>query len=190
MTIRLPHPLTAPIPGYYSKTAYSIPLDQADAIVRVSAYHRKDFDRAVTWFPPRTHSNVITSLSSAFHEPTTSLGDFLSNSSTKSVYIWTFYHSLSCARSTLEHGMWSMHFTNTSSLLNTPLTPCVRYCVHIQPRALHYWIFTVFSARRAVRSVKTSTAILSSYPLGFDVARIVFGAVLLDSASHPLLASS
>jgi hypothetical protein len=57
-------------------TAYSIPPDQADAIVRASAYHREDFDHAVIWFLPRTHSNVVTSLSSAFHEPTTSLGEF------------------------------------------------------------------------------------------------------------------
>jgi hypothetical protein len=75
MIIPLPHPVTAPTPRYHSKTAYSIPPDQADVIVRVSAYHQKDFDLAVTWFPPRTHSNVITSLSSAFREPTTSLGE-------------------------------------------------------------------------------------------------------------------
>lgn len=75
MTARLPHPVTAPIARYHPKTAYSIPLDQADAIVRVSAYHRKDFDRAVTWFTPRIHSNGVTCLSSAFRELTTSLGE-------------------------------------------------------------------------------------------------------------------
>ncbi|KAF2789271.1 hypothetical protein K505DRAFT_96613 [Melanomma pulvis-pyrius CBS 109.77] len=75
MTAQLPHPVTAPIPRYHSKTAFSIPLDQKDAIIRVSAYHRKDFDRAVTWFTPRKHSNGVTCLSTAFREPTTSLGD-------------------------------------------------------------------------------------------------------------------
>ncbi|KAH7128834.1 hypothetical protein B0J11DRAFT_525926 [Dendryphion nanum] len=75
MTARLPHPITAPIPRYHSKTAYSIPLDQVDAIFCASAYHRKDFDRAVIWFPPRTHSKSVTSGLSTFREPTTSLGE-------------------------------------------------------------------------------------------------------------------
>ena len=75
MTTRLPHPVTAPIPGYHSKTAYSVLPDQADAIVRVGAYHWKDFDRAVTWFLLRTHSNAVTSLSAACREPKASLGE-------------------------------------------------------------------------------------------------------------------
>ncbi|KAF1919776.1 hypothetical protein BDU57DRAFT_593533 [Ampelomyces quisqualis] len=75
MPAPLPHPITAPIPRYHSKTPYSIPLDQEDAIIRASAYHRKDFDRAVIWFSPRTQSNGVTFVSSALSEPTTSLGE-------------------------------------------------------------------------------------------------------------------
>ncbi|KAH7377711.1 hypothetical protein BKA66DRAFT_467671 [Pyrenochaeta sp. MPI-SDFR-AT-0127] len=75
MTTRLPDPVTAPILQYRSKTAYSIPLDQSDAIVRASAYHRQEFDRAVIWFSPRTHNNSLTSILPALREPTASLGD-------------------------------------------------------------------------------------------------------------------
>lgn len=74
MTVPLPHPITNPVPQYHSKTAYSIPSDEADAIIRTSAYHRTDFDRAVIWFAPRAHTNGVTSLS-ASREPTNSLGE-------------------------------------------------------------------------------------------------------------------
>lgn len=73
MTAQPPHPISAPIPQYHSETAYSIPLDQADAIVRASAYHRKDFDHAVIWFTPRTHNSVLSA--GAFHEPRAQLGE-------------------------------------------------------------------------------------------------------------------
>jgi hypothetical protein len=75
MATQLPHPITNPKPRYHSKTAFSVPLEQADAIIRASAYHRKDFDRAVIWFPPSAHSNSGTSVSSALREPTASLGE-------------------------------------------------------------------------------------------------------------------
>jgi hypothetical protein len=75
MATQLPHPITNPKPLYHSKTAFSVPLEQADAIIRASAYHRKDFDRAVIWFPPSAHSNSGTSVSSALREPTASLGE-------------------------------------------------------------------------------------------------------------------
>jgi hypothetical protein len=75
MATELPHPITNPKPRYHSKTAYSIPLDQTDAIVCASTYHRNDFDRAVIWFTPHTHSNSVASVLSAFREPTASLGE-------------------------------------------------------------------------------------------------------------------
>lgn len=75
MANQMPGPVIAPISGYHSKTAYTVPLDQADAVVRASAYHRSDFDRAVIWFPPRSHRNSVTSTLSALREPKTSLGE-------------------------------------------------------------------------------------------------------------------
>ncbi|KAH7054336.1 hypothetical protein B0J12DRAFT_450411 [Macrophomina phaseolina] len=74
MSSRLLHPTRAAIPSYHSRTVYAVPPAQAEAIVRVTAYHRKDFDLAVVWFPPREHAKVAVSISSAFRDPTTTLG--------------------------------------------------------------------------------------------------------------------
>lgn len=52
----LPHPITVPVPRYHFKTAYTIPLDQADSIVFTSVYYREHFDSAVIRFTPRTHT--------------------------------------------------------------------------------------------------------------------------------------
>ncbi|KAF2274627.1 uncharacterized protein EI97DRAFT_95024 [Westerdykella ornata] len=52
------HRPTNPVPGYHSVTAYKIPMDQADAIVKTCSYHMNDFDRAVIWFPSGTHSGA------------------------------------------------------------------------------------------------------------------------------------
>jgi hypothetical protein len=73
MTTWMPHPNEASLPKYHSKMAYSIPADQADAIVRVGAYHRKDFDSAVISFPPRIRHKATSELP-PFREPQTSLG--------------------------------------------------------------------------------------------------------------------
>lgn len=61
------------IPGYHSETACSIPLDQADAIVRASAYHRTDFDHAVIWLPPYTHNSFLSA--GAFHDSRSAMGN-------------------------------------------------------------------------------------------------------------------
>ena len=75
MAAQVPNPTTAPVPRYHSKTAYSILADQADAIICSSAYHRKDFDRAVIWFPSRTHNNSIISVVSEVRQPIKPLGE-------------------------------------------------------------------------------------------------------------------
>jgi hypothetical protein len=75
MAAPLSDPITTANPKYRSKTAYTIPLDQADDVIRASSYHRRDFDLAVIWFPPRTHSNSVASISSVIREPKTSLGE-------------------------------------------------------------------------------------------------------------------
>ncbi|KAJ4360980.1 uncharacterized protein N0V89_001549 [Didymosphaeria variabile] len=67
-----PNPL---IHGYHSKEAYSYSKEDSDAIIKTTSYHRKDFELAVIWFPPRTHTNVAASLAAEYREPTTSLGD-------------------------------------------------------------------------------------------------------------------
>jgi hypothetical protein len=75
MTTWMPHPNEASLPEYHSKLAYSIPADQADAIVRMSAYHRKDFDSAAISFPPRIRHKATSELL-PFRKPQTSLGKF------------------------------------------------------------------------------------------------------------------
>lgn len=69
-----PDPTTTPIPGYFSKTMYDVNLAQADGIIRVASYHRKDFDLAVIWFPHREHANIMDSISSTFRHPSMTLG--------------------------------------------------------------------------------------------------------------------
>lgn len=61
--------------GYTSATECSFSQDQADAIVRVAAYHRRDFERSVKWFPAREHVGIRQSIATSFpRTPNTRLG--------------------------------------------------------------------------------------------------------------------
>jgi hypothetical protein len=53
--------------------AYDIQPEDRNAILRTSAYHRKDFDLAVVWFP-RAHTNLLTS-TLPISKPTATLGE-------------------------------------------------------------------------------------------------------------------
>jgi hypothetical protein len=53
-------------PGYQSVTEYRFREEQADAIARTSAYHRKEYGHSVIWFPPREHVDIRLSLSKPF----------------------------------------------------------------------------------------------------------------------------
>lgn len=66
----------APLPrGYRSVTEYRFREDQADAIVRAAAYHRKDYCHSVIWFSPREHVGIRTSIATPFpRTPNTGLG--------------------------------------------------------------------------------------------------------------------
>jgi hypothetical protein len=75
MAAPLQVPIAAAHPKYRSKTAYNVPLDQTDDVIRTSSYHRRDFDLAVIWFSPRIHSNSVASILPALREPKTSLGE-------------------------------------------------------------------------------------------------------------------
>lgn len=52
--------------GYLSATEYHFREEQADAIVRAAAYHRKDYCLSVIWFSPREHLDIRLSISTAF----------------------------------------------------------------------------------------------------------------------------
>ncbi|KAI1652098.1 uncharacterized protein F4817DRAFT_355530 [Daldinia loculata] len=52
--------------GYYSATEYYFREGQADAIVRTTAYHRKDYCRSVIWFSPREHVGIHPSIATPF----------------------------------------------------------------------------------------------------------------------------
>jgi hypothetical protein len=64
------------VPGFHTQTADVISPEDSDAILRVCAYHRKDFDLAVIWFPMRTHTIMLTSTlkSPISSTPTATLG--------------------------------------------------------------------------------------------------------------------
>lgn len=61
--------------GYRSVTEYRFREEQTDAIVRATAYHRKDYCRSVIWFSPREHVGIRLSIATPFGRTTnTGLG--------------------------------------------------------------------------------------------------------------------
>ena len=62
------------IPGIHAQTTCALQPEDANAIIRVSAYHRKDFDLAVIWFSPRAHTYMLTSTLPSFSKPTAACG--------------------------------------------------------------------------------------------------------------------
>lgn len=59
--------MAAPMPpGYRSATEYQFREEQADAIIRTTAYHRRDYDTAVLWFAPREHARIRPSIATPF----------------------------------------------------------------------------------------------------------------------------
>lgn len=68
--------MTALMPrGYRSATEYPLREEQTDAIVQVTAYHRKDYCRSVIWFSPREHVGIRLSIATPFRRtPDTGLG--------------------------------------------------------------------------------------------------------------------
>ncbi|KAL2015245.1 hypothetical protein VTK56DRAFT_5951 [Thermocarpiscus australiensis] len=59
--------MAVPMPrGYRSATEYPFREEETDAIVRVAAYHRKDYCRAVIWFSPRQHAAIRPSIATPF----------------------------------------------------------------------------------------------------------------------------
>ncbi|KAL1877376.1 hypothetical protein VTK73DRAFT_8671 [Phialemonium thermophilum] len=66
--------MVSPTPrGYRSATEYRFAEEQTDAIIRVAAYHRRDFSLSVIWFPSREHTHVRRSISTPF-ERTSNIG--------------------------------------------------------------------------------------------------------------------
>ena len=53
-------------PGYRSTTEFLFDNEQADAIIRTTAYHRKDYCLSVIWFSRSEHNEVRPSLSVPF----------------------------------------------------------------------------------------------------------------------------
>jgi hypothetical protein len=61
--------------GYRSVTEYRFREEQADAIARTTAYHRKDFSLSVIWFPPCEHAAILSSMTKPFaRDSNTGLG--------------------------------------------------------------------------------------------------------------------
>ncbi|KAI0144185.1 hypothetical protein F4776DRAFT_463781 [Hypoxylon sp. NC0597] len=59
--------MAAPMPrGYRSITEYRFGEEQADAIVRAAAYHRKDYCRSVVWFSRREHVGIRLPIGTSF----------------------------------------------------------------------------------------------------------------------------
>jgi len=58
-----------------SATAYQFREEQADAIIRTTAYHRRDFGLSVIWFSSREHIGIRQSIATPFpRTPRTGLG--------------------------------------------------------------------------------------------------------------------
>lgn len=56
------------LPGYRSTAAYCFDEEQADAIIRTTAYHRRDFGLAVIWYSPREHFVIRSSIATPFDQ--------------------------------------------------------------------------------------------------------------------------
>ena len=52
--------------GYRSATEHCFDEDQTDAIVRTTAYHRRDYCLSVIWFSPREHIHIRPSIAIPF----------------------------------------------------------------------------------------------------------------------------
>lgn len=52
--------------GYRSATEFRFDKEQADAIIRTTAYHRKDFCLSVIWYSRREHNEIRPSISTPF----------------------------------------------------------------------------------------------------------------------------
>ncbi|KAJ6021964.1 hypothetical protein N7540_007468 [Penicillium herquei] len=60
---------------FRSDTEYQFDEEQADAIVRTTAYHRRDFCLSVIWYPSREHVNIISSIARPFRRtPSVGIG--------------------------------------------------------------------------------------------------------------------
>ncbi|KAF2453095.1 hypothetical protein BDY21DRAFT_146643 [Lineolata rhizophorae] len=55
--------------GFRSETEFDLREKDAAAIIWVAAFHCRDFDRAVIWFPPDVHRDVQPSISGSFARP-------------------------------------------------------------------------------------------------------------------------
>lgn len=61
-----PHPTP---PGYRSETAFQFDEDQADAIIRTTAYHRFDYETSAIWFEFRAHASIRHNIAKPFQRP-------------------------------------------------------------------------------------------------------------------------
>ncbi len=193
MAARLPHPITAPVPRYYSKTAFAIPLDQVESIIRVTAYHRKDFDRAVIWFPPRTQSNSITSGVSAFHEPTTSLGELnrLPLELINDIFLQLDMKSILYLRQTNTRARHVIDTLHEYRIVSTHALNL--FCVLLRTRTasrVRLLDFYHLLCTQTCSLCDTQYGDLSTYLLGSDVARNVSGAVILGLTLYLCLTPS
>jgi hypothetical protein len=55
-------------PRYRSTTEYCFREEQVDAIIRTTAYHRRDYGLSVIWFHPREHASIRTSIATPFEQ--------------------------------------------------------------------------------------------------------------------------
>ncbi|KAL6912732.1 hypothetical protein FSHL1_010415 [Fusarium sambucinum] len=59
--------MASPIPrGHFSATEYEFNEEQADAIIRTAAYHRRPFFSSVIWFAPKVHDGVRPFIATPF----------------------------------------------------------------------------------------------------------------------------
>lgn len=52
--------------GYRSATEYRFDEEQTDAIIRITAYHRRDYCPSVIWYSPREHVDIRLSIATPF----------------------------------------------------------------------------------------------------------------------------
>ncbi|KJZ76159.1 hypothetical protein HIM_04615 [Hirsutella minnesotensis 3608] len=140
--------------GYLSATEYRFREDQTHAIIRTSAYHRKDFCLSVIWFSPREHQNVRDSIANPFERasqvgmgtldrlPLELLHDVLLYLDVQSLFFFRqtgiksrqMVHSLKQYRMVVVHGLnlfcalLRTRLANSVSLFDTYHALCTKAC--------------------------------------------------------------
>lgn len=168
------HLAPSPIPGYHSELAYEIQPEEAKSILRVAAYHRQDFDRAVISFPFNVRINSPTLTLPDSTTTTANLGhlEVLPLELLHKICLELDIASVCRFRQTNTRARqtWMLSM-NTVSSSNMPSPRSVHCYEQVWPRKSACRTSIACSARRNVHSATARTVTWFTYPSGSAAAQ-------------------